>query len=384
MMMLGLKFMGEVPFREVFIHGLVRDERGQKMSKSKGNVIDPLELIERYGADALRFTILASTAQGRDIRFGESRVQGYRNFATKLWNAARFCELNGCELDPTFAPAVARQTVNRWVISKLVQAEERTRAALESYRFNEAANALYQFTWNEFCDWYLELAKPLLGGADEVAKAETRATAAWTLAKLLHLLHPLTPFVTEELWLRRYDAPGGPLIAAPWPELDAALVDAEAAAELDWLIRTISALRAARSELDVPPAAQLKLVVRDAGPATRARLTEHRDALLRLARLAGIETSQEPLPRGSLQVVVDEATFAVPLAGVIDLEQEPQRLDQQLANARAEIARFDQQLSNPQFLDRAPADVVETQRARRAEIEQTRQKLEAALARIAS
>jgi valyl-tRNA synthetase len=384
MMMMGLKFMGEVPFREVYIHGLVRDERGQKMSKSKGNVIDPLELIERYGADALRFTILASTAQGRDIRFGESRVQGYRNFGTKLWNAARFCELNACELDPAFAPAGCRQIVNRWVISKLAQAENRTRAALESYRFNDAANALYHFTWNEFCDWYLELAKPLLGGDDEEAKAETRATAAWTLAQLLHLLHPLTPFVTEELWLRRYGAPGGPLIAASWPELDPALVDGEAEAELDWLIRAISALRAARSELDVPPAAKLKLVVRDASPVTGARLAEHREALLRLARLAEIEVSQEPVPRGSLQVVVDEATFAVPLAGVIDLEQERQRLDRELAKAREELARFDQKLANPKFLDRAPADVVETQRARRAEVEQTRQKLEAALARIAS
>ncbi|HSA79689.1 MAG TPA: valine--tRNA ligase [Geminicoccaceae bacterium] len=384
MMMMGLKFMGGVPFHEVYIHGLVRDERGQKMSKSKGNVIDPLELIERYGADALRFTILASTAQGRDIRFGESRVQGYRNFGTKLWNAARFCELNGCELDPDFAPAACRQTVNRWVVSKLAQAESRTRAALESYRFNEAASALYQFTWNEFCDWYLELAKPLLAGDDEEAKAETRATAAWALAQLLHLLHPLTPFVTEELWLRRYGAPGGPLIAAAWAELDRALVDGEAEAELDWLIRAISALRAARNELEVPPAAKLKLVVRDAGPATRARLAEHREALLRLARLAEIETSQAPVPRGSLQVVVDEATFAVPLAGVIDLEQERQRLDKELAKARAEIARFDQKLANPKFLDRAPADVVETQRARRAEVEQTRQKLEAALARIAS
>ncbi len=384
MMMLGLKFMGEVPFREVFIHGLVRDERGQKMSKSKGNVIDPLELIERYGADALRFTILASTAQGRDIRFGEGRVQGYRNFATKLWNAARFCELNGCELDPAFDPAAPRQTVNRWVVSKLVQAEARTREALEGYRFNDAANALYHFTWNEFCDWYLELAKPLLGGTDEAAKAETRATAAWALAQLLHLLHPLTPFVTEELWQRRYAAPGGPLIGARWPEPGAALVDPAAEAEIDWLIRAISALRAARSELDVPPAAKLPLRVRDAAPGTAQRLASHREALMRLARLSEITSGQAPVPPGSLQVVVDEATFAVPLAGVVDLEQERQRLGKELAKAEAEIARFAQKLANPKFLDKAPAEVVEEQRQRRAEAEQTRQKLAAALARIAS
>jgi valyl-tRNA synthetase len=376
--------MGEVPFREVFIHGLVRDERGQKMSKSKGNVIDPLELIDKYGADALRFTILASTAQGRDIRFGEGRVQGYRNFGTKLWNAARFCELNQCELEPAFDPATCRQTVNRWVVSKLAQAEARTREAIEGYRFNDAANALYQFTWNEFCDWYLELAKPLLAGADAAAQAETRATAGWTLAQLLHLLHPLTPFVTEELWQRRYGAPNGPLIAARWPVLPDALIDAAAEAEIDWLIRAISAIRAARSELDVPPAAKLPLEVREAGATTRRRLAEHRQALLRLARLAAIGTGDAPVPAGALQLVVDEATFVLPLGGVVDLEQERQRLGKELAKAQAELARFDQKLANPRFLDRAPAEVVEEQRLRRAEALQAREKLAAALARIAS
>jgi valyl-tRNA synthetase len=384
MMMLGLKFMGDVPFREVYIHGLVRDERGQKMSKSKGNVIDPLELIDKYGADALRFAILASTTQGRDIRFGESRVEGYRNFATKLWNAARFCELNRCDLEPDFDAAACRQTVNRWVVSKLAQAAGRTRAAIEGYRFNDAASALYAFTWNEFCDWYLELAKPLFAGGDAAAQAETRATAGFVLAKLLHLLHPLAPFVTEELWERRYGAPDGPLIAAAWPELDSALIDADAEAELDWLIRAVTGLRAARNELAVPAATKLALQVRDASPTTLARLDEHRDALMRLARLARVEASQAPALRGSLQLVVDEAIFALPLAGVIDLEQERQRLDKELAKAAAEIARFDQKLANPKFLDRAPAEVVEEQRLRRAEAEQTLQKLEAARARIAS
>jgi valyl-tRNA synthetase len=384
MMMMGLRFMGEVPFREVYIHGLVRDERGQKMSKSKGNVIDPIELIEKYGADALRFALLASAVQGGDVKLGEGRVQGYRNFTTKLWNAARFCELNHCDPDPAFEPSRCRQIVNRWAISKLAQAADRTRVALEGYRFNEAAAALYHFTWDEFCDWYLELAKPLLAGEDAAAKAETRATAAWVLARLLHLLHPFIPFVTEELWERRYGAPGGLLIGARWPELGGELIDPEAEAELDWLIRAISALRAARSELGVPPAAKMTLKVRDAGAATRARLERHGDALLHLARLAGIEPTEAPVPQGSLQVVVDGAIFALPLAGVIDLEQERQRLGKELARARAEIERFDQKLADQGFLERAPSDVIETQRARRAEAEQTRQKLEAALARIAS
>jgi valyl-tRNA synthetase len=384
MMMMGLRCMGEVPFRDVCIHGLVRDERGQKMSKSKGNVIDPLDLIERYGADALRFTILASTAQGHDIRFSEERVQGYRNFGTKLWNVARFCELHGCELDPAFGPGSCRQTVNRWAIGKLAQAAERTRGSLEDYRFNEAAGALYRFTWDEFCDWYVELAKPLLAGDDEEAQAETRACAAWVLAKLLHLLHPLIPFVTEELWQRRYGAPGGPLIAAPWPELASDLIDDEAEAELDWLIRSIGALRTARSELGVPPAVKLRLDVHDGAPPTGERLARHREALLRLARLSDVVPRDGSPARGGLQVIVDEATFALPLAGVIDLDEERKRLDKELAKTMAEIERFDQKLGNPKFLERAPADVVEEQRSRRAEVEQTRQKLEAARARIAS
>jgi valyl-tRNA synthetase len=384
MMMVGLEFMGEVPFREVYIHGLVRDERGQKMSKSKGNVIDPLELIEKYGADALRFALLASTVQGGDVKLGEGRVQGYRNFGTKLWNAARFCELHGCDLDPGFDPTAAREIANRWAISKLARTAARTRESLEGYRFNEAASALYHFTWNEFCDWYLELAKPFLESNEPGRLDETRATAGWVLAQLLHLLHPLTPFVTEELWERRYDAPGGLLIGSGWPELGPELIDETAEAELDWLIRLVSALRAARSELGVPAAARLSLEVRDAGPSTRQRLERHDGAIRRLARLAAIDIAARPAPSGACQVVIDEATYALPLAGIVDLDQERRRLDRELAKAAAELERFEQKLANPRFLDRAPADVVEEQRARRAEAELTRQKLEAALARIAS
>jgi len=384
MMMMGLKFMGEVPFREVYIHGLVRDERGQKMSKSKGNVIDPLELIEKYGADALRFALIASTVQGGDVKLGEGRVQGYRNFTTKLWNAARFCELNECRLEPGFEPGACRHIVNRWALSKLARAAAETTAALEGYRFNEAAATLYRFTWDEFCDWYLELAKPVLSGDDPEIQKETRGTAGWVLAKLLHLLHPLTPFVTEELWDRLFGAPGGLLIVAPWPDLDERLVDIEAEAELDWLIRAITAIRGARSELAVPPSAKLKLRVRDAGEITKARFERHREAIMRLARLADIEPTGETPPRGSVQILLDEATMVVPLAGVIDLEQERARLGRELAKTASELKRFEQKLANPSFLDRAPAEVVEEQRQRRAETDQIRQKLEAALARIAS
>jgi valyl-tRNA synthetase len=354
------------------------------MSKSKGNVIDPLELIEKYGADALRFALLASTVQGGDVKLGEGRVQGYRNFGTKLWNAARFCELNGCDLDPRFDPGTTREVVNRWAISKLARAAARTRESLRDYRFNEAASALYHFTWDEFCDWYLELAKPFLESDEADRLKETRATAGWVLAQLLHLLHPLTPFVTEELWERRYDAPGGLLIGARWPELAPALIDETAEAEIDWLIRLVTALRGARSELGVPAAARLTLEVRDAAPTTVVRVKRHGDAIRRLARCTEIEIAPGPAPSGAVQVVVDEATYGLPLAGVVDLEQERGRLGRELAKVAAELDRFDQKLANPQFLGRAPAEVVEEQRARRAEAEQTRRMLEAALAGIAS
>jgi valyl-tRNA synthetase len=384
MMMLGLKFMGEVPFKEVYIHGLVRDERGQKMSKSKGNVIDPLDLIEQYGADALRFTILASTAQGRDIKFGESRVQGYRNFATKLWNATRFCELNGCDLDPAFDPAACTQTVNRWMISKLVRAAAQTGEAFGAYRFNEAASTLYQFTWNEFCDWYLELAKPLLTGEDEAAKAETRKTAGFVLAKLLHLLHPATPFVTEELWERRYGAPGGPLIRADWPVFDQALIDHAAEDELDWLVRTIGAIRTARSEIGVPPGAKMALDVHGAAALTLERIERHRPALERLARLERIAPADGPIGKGALQVVVDEATLVLPLEGVIDLDQEQQRLERELKKVLTDLEKIEKKLANPQFVEKAPEAVVSELRDRRVETQQARDKLAAARDRIAA
>ncbi|HEX6144876.1 MAG TPA: valine--tRNA ligase [Geminicoccaceae bacterium] len=383
MMMLGLRFMGEVPFREVFIHGLVRDERGQKMSKSKGNVIDPLELIETYGADALRFAILASTAQGRDIKLGEGRVQGYRNFTTKLWNAARFCEMNGCEWDPAFDPRSARETANRWVVSKLNRTVDAVTRALEGYRFNEAAAAVYRFTWDEFCDWYLELAKPVLQGPDGPAREETRRIAAWTLGRLLHLLHPMTPFVTEEIWQRRFGAANHALIVGRWPEVEPALEDPASEAELDWLIQLITAIRAARNELGVPAAARLPLLVQGAASETAARLDRHGEALQRLARLESIETDVTSLPRGSLQVVVDEATFALPIAGVVDLDAERRRLGREIEKAAGEVRRFDQKLANPKFVDRAPPDVVEEQRSRRAEAVAMRERLAAALSRIA-
>src|SRR5579864_5637219 len=262
MMMMGCKFMDDVPFKTVYIHALVRDERGQKMSKSKGNIIDPLDLIDRYGCDALRFTLTALAAQGRDIKLAESRIEGYRNFTTKLWNAARFGEMNECRLVPDFEPNECRLTLNRWIVGALAETGARVAAALDEYKFNEAAGALYQFTWGTYCDWYLEFAKPILNGTDAAAKAETRATTAWALAQIAHLLHPIAPFITEAVWEHLSGGKDGLLIAATWPDYSALERDAQAIAEMEWVVALIEAIRTVRSEMNVPAAQEIVAYVR--------------------------------------------------------------------------------------------------------------------------
>jgi valyl-tRNA synthetase len=252
MMMMGLHFMGEVPFHTVYIHALVRDQQGQKMSKSKGNIIDPLVLIERYGADALRFTLAAMAVPGRDVKLAESRVEGYRNFATKLWNAARFCQMSEVALAPDFDPAACRQKLNRWIVSQVAATGRGLDEALAAYRLNDGANLLYHFTWHQFCDWYLEAAKPILGGADQAAATETRATAAWALGQILHLLHPFMPFITEELWEQLGGGADTRLVSASWPTYGEALIDAEVDGELDWVLRLVSEVRSLRAEMNVP------------------------------------------------------------------------------------------------------------------------------------
>ncbi len=383
MIMMGLHFMDEVPFRTVYIHALVRDERGQKMSKSKGNIIDPLMLIDKYGCDALRFTLTALMAQGRDIKLSESRVEGYRNFVTKLWNAARYCEMNGAALDDTFDPTACKLTVNRWIIGKVVEAGAQVEESLAAYRFNDAATALYQFTWNIFCDWYLEFTKPILTGTDEAAKAETRATTAWVLGRLLHYLHPIVPFVTEELWEQLGDAKRGPLITAAWPSFDAACIDKPASVEMDWVIRLITEVRAVRSELNVPPKARLPLLVREAGPGVAERLDTHRDLLTRLARLDSIQKIDGAAVSGAVPIVLDDTTAVLPLADVIDIAQEHARLQREVDKASGEIDKIDKKLANQSFLAKAPETVVEEQRERRDDYTQLRNKFAAALERLA-
>ena len=384
MAMLGMHFMGDVPFRTVYIHALVRDEKGQKMSKSKGNVIDPLALIDKYGADALRFTLAAMEAQGRDIKLAESRVAGYRNFATKLWNAARFCEANGCKPVPGFDPAQAEERVNRWIVGEAARAARDVTAALDAYRFDAAAGAVYHFTWDVFCDWYLEFSKTTLSGPDGPAKEETRATAAWVLDAILGLLHPFMPFVTEELWGRIGEGREGTLITAPWPAFDEGIGDADAAREMDWVVRLITAVRAVRAEMNVPARARITLWLRGAAPETMDRLFRNREAIWRLARLEGLSPMDDEVAAGSVQMMLDEATIVLPLAGVIEFDKERARLDKELGKVGKEMAALERKLDNQQFLARAPAHVVEEQRGRLAEARTAEARLKAALERIAA
>ena len=383
MMMMGIQFTGDVPFRTVYIHALVRDERGQKMSKFKGNVLDPLDLIDEYGSDALRFALTSQAAQGRDIKFSENRVESSRNFATKLWNATRYCLGKDCALDPQFDPNACRQKLNRWIVGRTRLVNQQVQDALAGYRFNDAANALYHFTWGEFCDWYIEFTKPIFEGSDEDAKKETRAAAAWTLAQLLHMLHPIMPFLTEELW-EQVGGAGKPLITSAWPDLERVTVDERAAAEMDWVIRLISEIRGVRSEMNVPPAAELTILMRDAAPASRERLATHLDLIRRLARLDQVVVDGAAAPKGAVQLVIDEATVMLPLADVIDVAKEHARLTKDIAKLSSEAGKIESKLANEQFVAKAPPEVIEEQRERLAEARQALQKLTAARDRLLS
>jgi valyl-tRNA synthetase len=383
MMMMGLHFRGAVPFRTVYIHALVRDARGQKMSKSRGNIIDPLELIDRYGCDALRFTLAAMAAPGRDIKLAESRVEGYRNFATKLWNAARYAEINGCAPVAGLRPQDCRLTVNRWIAGATAECAAAVAVSLDAFRFDEAASRLYQFVWGTFCDWYLEFTKPILSGADERARSETRAMTAWALGHIVHLLHPIMPFVTEEVWEHLAGAGAGLLMTGEWPDFPPDLADPAASAEMEWVVAAISAIRTARAEMNVPPAARVPLLVKDAEPAILDRLSRHREHFVRLARVEGI-APVDSVPAGGIQIVIEGATLVLSLGGVVDLAREKARLEKEIARLDVEIGRIAKKLANPGFLRKAPPDIVEEQREREADATSDRDRLKAAFDRIAA
>jgi len=412
MMMMGLHFMKEIPFSTVYIHALVRDEKGAKMSKSKGNVIDPLHLIDDYGADALRFTLAAMAAQGRDIKLGASRVEGYRNFATKLWNACRFAEMNACATPADFDPAQASLTLNRWIAHETALATREVTEAIEAYRFNDAAGAIYRFVWNVYCDWYLELAKPVLMGEESAAKSETRAMVAWARDEILKLLHPFMPFITEELWAvtaKRQDLlalapwprkaneltpeqvalmaaaiPNEPLLAPFLPVVDTAeFSDPAAEAEIGWVVDLVTAIRSVRAEMNIPPATLTSLVLSGASAETKERAPRWNDVIRRMARLSDISFADRA-PEGSVQLLVRGEGASLPLKGVIDLSAEKVRLEKELAKAEADIKRVDAKLANEKFVANAPEEVVEEEKEKREAAMARKAKILEALERLKS
>ena len=380
MVMLGLHFMHDVPFKTVYIHALVRDEQGRKMSKSKGNVIDPLILADKYGVDAMRFTLAAMAAQGRDVLMSESRVEGYRNFVTKLWNAARFCELNECNVVKDFDPASVKDPLNKWIVSKTATAHQKVTTAFDEYKFNEAANAAYQFAWGTFCDWYLEFAKPLFYGDDEATKVETRATAAWVLDRILIMLHPIMPFVTEELWGKTER--DQMLIVTPWGDLSA-LIDEDAEKDLDWTVDLISAVRSLRTEMNIAPGAKITMLLKDADGFDKERLDRFGTLIKTLARLEKIEATSNPADAaGAAQAVFGKAEILLPLAGVIDVAKETERLMKEKDKLEKEIAGLKSRLGNESFVAKAPEKVVAEQRARLTAAEDALVKTNAAIERL--
>jgi valyl-tRNA synthetase len=419
MMMMGLHFMKEKPFSTVYIHRLVRDEKGAKMSKSKGNVIDPLGVIDDYGADALRFALARAAAQGHDIKLSPQHVETNRNFATKLWNACRFAEMNGCVLPQDFDPAKATETLSRWIAHETARATREVTEAIETYRFNDAANAAYRFVWNVYCDWYLELAKPVLMGEDGAAKVETRAMVAWARDEILKLLHPFMPFITEELWAvtaaanapvsspsplegeggegGKPQAPapvlppsptlplkggeGRPLLAlTQWPNHEG-LNDAAAEAEIGWVVDLVTAIRSVRAEMNIPAATLTPLVLAGAPAETRERAQRWNDVVKRLARLADIAFADRA-PEGAVQLLVRGEVAALPLKGVIDLAAEQARLDKELAKAEADIKRVDTKLANEKFVANAPEEIVEEEKEKREAATARKDKILEALERL--
>ncbi len=384
MMMMGLHFMDEVPFKRVIINGLVRDEKGQKMSKSKGNVIDPLGIIDELGADPLRFT-MAILSGTRDIKLSRQRIEGYRNFGTKLWNAARFSQMNEAMRVEGFDPATVDQTINRWIRGELTKAERGVSEAIEGGRFDDAASALYRFVWNVFCDWYLELAKPVFMGTDEAAKAETRAMTAWTLDQTLKLMHPIMPFITEELWDKLAGEGAGrseaTLIGAAWPELPDGFIDPGAEGEIGWLVDLVTEIRQLKAEMNVPQGAKpgLSFIAPDA--VTAGRIARHRDLILTLGRVSDLSTVEAAV-EGAVTFVSGGATAALSLAGIIDLTAERARLTKEIAAFDSDIGHFNKKLGNPNFVDRAAPEVVDEQRQKLAEAEAGKARLQAALARL--
>ncbi|MEO1305221.1 MAG: class I tRNA ligase family protein [Pseudomonadota bacterium] len=420
MMMLGIKFMdGEVPFKDVYIHAIVRDESGKKMSKSEGNVIDPVDLIDgieadalvakrttglrqpekapqvekatrkrypngfdAYGADALRFTLAAMATKGRDINLSVDRVAGYRNFGSKLWSATRFAQMYEAKFESAVNPSSLRLALNQWIIGEMYKCCAEVSAAIEDYRFNDAADAAYRFVWDVFCDWYLELSKPYLQGDDSPEKQEVQSVLTWTLERIFMLLHPFMPFITETLWEQTADRSGF-LMQQKWPGLDAPFHNQAAAGELGWVLKIISQIRSVRADLNVPAGAKVPVSLIGVSDETARCVEAHRDVIMRLARLEKFELA-EAAPDGSVKTIVDEATVVLEIADFIDAGEEDARLEKQLAKLSGEITGLEKRLGNEAFVAKAPPEVVAEQRARLADLQATYEKLSLARKQLAA
>lgn len=383
MMMMSMYMMKKVPFKKCYIHGLVRDEQGRKMSKSKGNTVDPMETIEKYGADALRFFMAAMETQGRDINMSENRIAGYRNFATKLWNAARFGEMNEAAMPQGFEPSSVKHAVNKWIIAKAQEATREVTENLNSYRFSDAANAVYQFVWGSFCDWYIEMIKPILYGENEAEKAETRAAFAWVRDRILVILHPFMPFITTELWNNTAQR-DVKLIHAPWPQAEK--IDTAAMEDIDWAIELIGAVRSLRAEMNLPAGAKLTVFLKDANDASCAHLKSFNNIICSLARLEKLEcfAPAAEVSKDMVQAVFREAVILLPLKGVVDFAAEKERLQKEIAALDKNLEGYARKLGNPSFVERAPAAVVEEEKRRQSEALENKAKLQEALQRIAN
>lgn len=379
MMMMSMYVMKKVPFKKAYLHGLVRDEQGRKMSKSKGNTVDPMEIIEKYGADALRFFMAAMETQGRDINVSEARIQGYRNFATKLWNSARFGEMNECALPADFDENGVKHPVNRWIVAKVKEATVELTENLDNFRFSDAANTVYQFVWGAFCDWYIEMIKPILYGSNEEEKAETRAAFAWVLNRILVILHPFMPFITSELW-NNTGTRSERLINVSWPKNES--FDTAAIGDIDWVIELIGSIRSLRAEMNLPAGAKLTVLLKGANADSLAHLLRFKPIICSLARLEDICGYEDEITPDMVQSVFREASLLIPLKGVVDFAAERERLQKELAGLEQNLAGYERKLSNPSFVERAPAAVVEEEKRRRAEALENKAKVEEALARI--
>jgi valyl-tRNA synthetase len=357
--MMGLHFMGEVPFREVYIHALVRDPEGQKMSKSKGNVIDPLELMDKYGTDAFRFSLTAFAAMGRDVRLSEERIAGYRNFMNKVWNACRFTLMNLEGFDPAASDERPLTTVEAWILSRLTEVTREARERLNAYEFDQAAHVLYQFIWHEFCDWYLELIKPQLYDKEApAARRHCQGVLLKVLSAVLRLLHPFVPFLTEEIW-QKLPWAAGSVMVAPYPEPDEALLNPGAAAELRLVMETITAIRNLRGEMNVPPAAQLEVFLQSHDEAAMAALNRHRVSVLNLARLKDLHLNAAAgAPAAAAKAVVEAVEIFMPLTGIIDFGEEARRLEKEMEKLGKDLTQAQRKLSNEDFRQKAPPEVV--------------------------